>query len=274
MSTIINDYTDSGTFFTKFINTGKELLQKCKDEKISDLVEDEFSQYFLEIDPMISEFYQTIQNKKITILDSDKLDELKSIISSLQTYQAKIQKISKIFVDSILAKIEDIQCTQLTTDSEKADVYLKRGITYFNQEKYDKAIIACSQAIALNKDLEKAYLYRKAALDALSPTERTKSLVNITTTTCNFQLCGLTDTDIDDIMNALMDKKDDEIALNLSHNLLTEKSGEKLLTIAKKNPFITHIEYRQEKLSITLPKSSIAYFKRIGTGVPWKKENG
>ena len=253
MSIKIIDQQDSNLLLTGYILTGKEILQKCKEvnDNISGLIENEFSQLFSELDPKISEWYNTIQSKKIKILDSEKLGELKTIISSLQTYQLPIQKISKVFIDAVLTKIEDVQSAQkeldLTTDSEKAEAYLKRGITYFNQEKYYKAITVCSQAIVLNKDLEKAYLYRKAALDALSPTERTKSLVNIATTTCNFQLCGLTDTDIDDIMNALMDKKDDEIALNLSHNLLTEKSGEKLLIIAKKNPFVTQIEYEAGK---------------------------
>ena len=249
MSTTISIQQDANLDLTGFIISGKKLLQKCEDvnNKISGLIEDAFSQYFLEIDPKISEFYQTIQSKKIKILDSEKLNELKAIVTSLQMYQPQIQKISKIFIDSILTKIEDLQCVQqllgLTTDSEKAQVYLNRGIAYFNQKKYDKTISACSQAITLKQDLAKAYLYRKASLDALSSTERKKAIVDIATTSCNFQLCGLTDSDIDDIMDALEAIKDEAITLKLCCNLLTSHGIEKLLILAKKNPFVNQIEY-------------------------------
>ena len=251
MSTIINDYTDSNLFLTKYISSGIEILQKCKEvnDKVSELVEDEFAQFFLNVDPKISEWNKTIQNKKIKIVDSEKLGELKTIVTQLQTYQ--IQKISKVFMESVLTRIEDIQCAQqvldLTTDSERAQAYLKRGIDYYNQEKYDKAIMACSQAIAFKEDLEKAFLYRKASLNALSSTERKKCLVAITTTTSNFQFCGLNDSDIDSITKTLMDKKGKPISLNLSCNFVTNKIAENLIDLAQKNPYVTHIEYERGK---------------------------
>ena len=152
MTTTIIDRQDPDLLLTGFISSGKDILQKCKDlnSKISGLTEDSFSQFFLEIDPKITEFYQTIQSKKIKILDNERLDDLKWIVTALQTFQPHIQQISKIFIDSVLTKIEDLQCVQqlldLTTDSERAQVYLKRAIAYYNQEKYDKAFFVCSQA--------------------------------------------------------------------------------------------------------------------------------
>ena len=183
MSIKIIDGQDPDLLLTGFISSGKELLQKCKDvdSKISGLIEDSFSQFFLEIDPKIGEFYQTIQSKKIKILDNERLDDLKWIVTALQTFQPHIQKVSKIFIDSVFTKIEDLQCVQrlldLTTDSEKAQVYLKRAIDYFDQKKYDKAILVSSQAIVLDEELKEAYSYHQASLDAMPSHEAVHSLL-------------------------------------------------------------------------------------------------
>ncbi len=248
MTTLINANHDSALLLNSFIIKGKELLQKGKDVNNKNSVEDSFSQFFLEIDSKITEFYQTLQSKKIKILDSKKLDECQTIITALQTYQS--QKISKIFIDAVLAKIQDLQCVQQLvdkTDAEKAQTYLKMGIAYFNQKKYDKAAYSCSQAIALKDDLEKAYLYRKVSLDMLSSIERKKALCDIAKNTCNFQLCGLTDSDIDDILDTLKAKKGEAIALNLRYNLFTDKVVDKLIDLAKNNPCVTQIEYENDK---------------------------
>ena len=120
---------------------------------------------------------------------------------------------------------------------------LEYGIYCYNQEKYDAAILACSEAIALKGDLEKAYLYRKASLDALSSIERKKCLGYIVVTTCNFQLCGLTDSDLDAIIPYLNNKKGVSIVLNLCHNLITEKFLKELLVLVLVNPYVTQIKY-------------------------------
>ena len=257
MSTIVSDYTDSNLFLTKYISSGTEIFQKCKEfnDKVSEVVEESFAQFFLEMEPKINEWNQTIQSKNIKILDNEKLDELKSIVTSLQAYLSQIQKISKIFIESVLTKIEDLQSFQqligLTTDSDKAQTYLNRGMSYYIQDKYDKAFSACSQAIALNEDLDKAYLYRKASLDALSSTERKKCLVDIGTTTCNFRLCAITETDIDDITDALVSNQNGSITLNLCQNELTDQSIEKWIALAKKNPYVKKIEIEKGKRSNT-----------------------
>ncbi len=236
--------------FNSFIEVGNSLIQKYKESFKNILcldLDESFSQFFLDIEPKINEFYKAVQDKKVKIIDGQKLAELISIMTELTAYPSQVQQISKIFIDTVLTKVEDLQCIQqildLTTDSEKAQIYLDRGRTYFNKDKFDKAVFACSQAIALKGDLEEAYLYRKASLDALSSEERKKVLLNIAKTTCNFQLCELHNEDIDDIIETLMTKYNESFTLNICHNWLTEKSAEKLLGFAKKNPYVIQIEY-------------------------------
>ena len=75
MTTIIIDRQDPDLLLSSFISTGKEILQKCKEvnDKISGLIENEFSQFFSESIAKISEWCKTIQSKEIKILDNEKL---------------------------------------------------------------------------------------------------------------------------------------------------------------------------------------------------------
>ena len=195
---------------------------------------------------------------KISRLDNKKLDDLSSVITSLKTYQPQIPQVPEGSVDSIISKIEDIQFFQqlldVLTDSDKANSCLNRGITYYNQQKYDRAINVFSQALRYKEDWEKAYLYRKACLDSLSLTERKKSLVAIATTTNNLQLCGLQDTDIDDIVAALMTYNEEPLSLNFCYNFPSDKIMESLLFLAEKNPYITNIEHHNIIINGTVQK--------------------
>ena len=100
--------------FQGLMLAGQEILKKNpkEEEKISSLAECLFAKFLFDLDQKLNIFCVVAKEEEKKRLGK-KWDELKGLILKLQDRQPKDQQISKIFVDSVLRKIDSLNVDQV-----------------------------------------------------------------------------------------------------------------------------------------------------------------